>query len=133
MSNKLKGLTMLFRRIRMWLGKIGFDFCETCGRRNVFDEKRFMMGYGARTDCPHCDHLDRFDIPEKANLVYGSADGEIYRRDLKGGWLGKRKNEVHYIQCLDCGVGLGATDPEVWKSNRRNFVKAHWGHNKEEM
>lgn len=53
--------------IKKLLGRLGFMWCGDCGSRLIWDKERFEGGYGLRYECPHCDHLDRFDVSEVVN------------------------------------------------------------------
>lgn len=119
MTEKKESISIKFRK---WLGRWWGGYCPECGSKLIFHEDIFNGGYKHYMECPHCDNLDRFDIPSdyRPKKVIETTVKEL------------KKEAVNYIMCVDCGVGMGATDDEVYKHNRRRFVKTHWGHNKQE-
>lgn len=50
----------IFRKL---LGQLGLNWCPHCGRKLVFAGwKSYYMD--EVWECPHCDHLDRFDVDD---------------------------------------------------------------------
>lgn len=120
MTEKLRNIEIA---IRKWLGSWFGGYCTDCGSELVIDEVALSGGYRNYTSCPHCDNLDRFDIPSdyRSKEVIETAVKEL------------KEQAANYIRCVDCGVGIGTTMEDKWKDMRRRFVKAHWGHEKEEL
>lgn len=55
---------MILNSIKRILGFIGFKYCTNCGRKLVYLATEYR-GYYYQVEiyeCPHCDHLDRFNM-----------------------------------------------------------------------
>lgn len=54
--------------IKRILGYLGFRFCTDCGSKLTITGTEYHPVFEIiYLECPHCDHLDRFDLKEWEN------------------------------------------------------------------